>query len=1362
MQPCYADGTSQTERNGAGDNDQCSAAANQQRISRIRATLVEPISRRKQDRLAVNRRVSLSRVLSAFLVASTTASCFLLQRSGVVDLALGRMGVAVIALLWFMSTFTEAFWRDTRGASDGISLLCFLLWSFSHIMWRAVSSEAAGGSSSSGGNSVGDAEARGATPAWVWVDVGIAWATAPVAGGSLQLSLWRSIVPSWLCVTAAMAFGLRAEEVALDGEAADGAFLLVAAVAVFGVAILAVGYQVLWEQARDARALMALEDSMSAEDHRKRQAAFSELLLKHLVTEPSLQVLGAGVKELFRDARIFVMHSDALEQIQDGVNLLTDYGEKALKGLKSGASELPAPVLEKADMEEILDACLRTTAYLAVSRDHHKVQLDLRVASDVNKSVRTYCLWLSQMTRACLIHALHPDEKESVILRVSYARPGWMRIGVEALWRVAGPLESGDGSDGAAGQRQGGRRTLSGWDRDMPSGAWWVRAAALALGGEADYDRSKDREGFHELWFTIPAENIPDGDVQTLPTNGTNPSAASVAGAGSGDASPAGTDASLVAAAAAAAAATRALCDDSDNDVDGDMHRRGQEETDQVASLPQPLSSGRGENLQAAAVEAAAAGAERAARRASRRESTKATMLAPLASAAGAVGAGAGVGASLLPRPGGWATSVVPPLSSPSPLGLTPASEPASLLSAIRDVEVSPRGGGAQQTTQVTACETDDIANSDGSTPASLGRGYRSSPGGTLVDSSGGGASNLSKQPSPMSTRKHVPAIQVSRVETYVGTQGDTRDDVVNGRPSSAPGPTRAADGTACGQQGFFPPAFAGPESNSNADTVMDGGLSRSAPSSPKRSDLSRVVKNLLRTEDGLAQLRTSLQNDDDDDDDHDDAENSGGSVAAAARAVRTALWKSGRDEAMTKGEAVARAAGQGGAGAAAARLGGVLRQKKGRPASAPSPAAVSKKASVFGGLVQTLVESNSMSWLGTTKLGGTAKLGSPTDQNAADEDARRDSEATEEAKLEILLVDPQGLVRWVIPRLKERRFSVTVAHSAEEAMEMIQEGSFQVAVVDLHMPRVAGTDFCRQIRVGEVKQAAAARALSAAVGTQRKDAGGATEDDDDDSGDDDDNDDDDDDVDKEGDVEGVPSMKLLLHTTSAGSVKSDELEEFLEEGLIEEYVPHPLDVSTLFNFLKLVEEEEEDRCGTHKMDTLLDGVKSGGADGLASSPFGNVTMKVSKMGTFRTPGAAAESPGQAAGASGQVGLASWLLGSRAAAPPAPSVDDVASTFFTVKGRSREAHAAVGGYPVAGARGGGGGSDGCGDSGSSLRPKHGNGRNVSPPGGSRLFSGTAGGRGHTRKVAGPWRPGAAAVSPGLGLEEERGGRRLRW
>ena len=67
----------------------------------------QTLSRRKQDRLAASRRVALSRVMSVFLVASTTASCLLLQRSGLVDLALGRMTVAFLGVLWFASTFTE-------------------------------------------------------------------------------------------------------------------------------------------------------------------------------------------------------------------------------------------------------------------------------------------------------------------------------------------------------------------------------------------------------------------------------------------------------------------------------------------------------------------------------------------------------------------------------------------------------------------------------------------------------------------------------------------------------------------------------------------------------------------------------------------------------------------------------------------------------------------------------------------------------------------------------------------------------------------------------------------------------------------------------------------------------------------------------------------------------------------------------------------------------------------------------------------------------------------------------------------------------------------------------------------------------
>ncbi|CAM9319366.1 unnamed protein product, partial [Ascophyllum nodosum] len=341
-----------------------------------------------------------------------------------------------------------------------------------------------------------------ASPAWVWVDVGMAWAMAPLAGGNLQLSLWGSIVPSWLSITVALGYGLCAEEVALNRIETAAPLGLLAMVVVCGLCPLAIGYQVMWEHAKDRITMMDLADEIVETDKRGRHARFSELLLRHLVTEPALHVLAAGVKELFNDAKTFVIHSDALQQIKDGIDTFADHGETALGRLRSGAPDLPPPAFELADMEAILDACLHTTAYLAVSRDHHAVQLDLKVSPHVAKMVKTFRLWLSQMTRACLIHSLHPEEKSTVTLRVHYARPGLLRVGVEAIWRVRA---TGKGGKGLAS-----RQRLTGWDNEMPEAAWWVRAAALSLGGEADYSFSTHTPGFHELWFTLPAENVSD------------------------------------------------------------------------------------------------------------------------------------------------------------------------------------------------------------------------------------------------------------------------------------------------------------------------------------------------------------------------------------------------------------------------------------------------------------------------------------------------------------------------------------------------------------------------------------------------------------------------------------------------------------------------------------------------------------------------------------------------------------------------------------------------------------------------------------------------------------------------------------
>ena len=76
---------------------------------------------------------------------------------------------------------------------------------------------------------------------------------------------------------------------------------------------------------------------------------------------------------------------------------------------------------------------------------------------------------------------------------------------------------------------------------------------------------------------------------------------------------------------------------------------------------------------------------------------------------------------------------------------------------------------------------------------------------------------------------------------------------------------------------------------------------------------------------------------------------------------------------------------------------------------------------------------------------------------------------------------------------------------------------TFQVVVVDLHMPRMSGTEFCRVVRARDCE----AGGLLGGGGGIGGGIGGGVE------------------------GAGCPAdrAKLLLHTTAAGSVKSDELE---------------------------------------------------------------------------------------------------------------------------------------------------------------------------------------------------------------------------
>ena len=68
--------------------------------------------------------------------------------------------------------------------------------------------------------------------------------------------------------------------------------------------------------------------------------------------------------------------------------------------------------------------------------------------------------------------------------------------------------------------------------------------------------------------------------------------------------------------------------------------------------------------------------------------------------------------------------------------------------------------------------------------------------------------------------------------------------------------------------------------------------------------------------------------------------------------------------------------------------------------------------------------------------------------------------------KNSILIVDDdQDIVRFVNANLMQEGFKVLSAHNGEEAIEIINNSSIQLAILDIMMPQMDGIELCRRIR---------------------------------------------------------------------------------------------------------------------------------------------------------------------------------------------------------------------------------------------------------------------------------------------------------
>ena len=68
--------------------------------------------------------------------------------------------------------------------------------------------------------------------------------------------------------------------------------------------------------------------------------------------------------------------------------------------------------------------------------------------------------------------------------------------------------------------------------------------------------------------------------------------------------------------------------------------------------------------------------------------------------------------------------------------------------------------------------------------------------------------------------------------------------------------------------------------------------------------------------------------------------------------------------------------------------------------------------------------------------------------------------------KNSILIVDDdKDIIQFINVNLKQEGFKVFSAHNGEEALEIINNNSIQLAILDIMMPQMDGIELCRRIR---------------------------------------------------------------------------------------------------------------------------------------------------------------------------------------------------------------------------------------------------------------------------------------------------------